>query len=99
MELNWKLLFIDDSIFTKSQIPHKSFRAKNYSNCIPVQIRLFKSCSIVAAISIEKGMENYHVQKMAFNNVSFKKFLLDIRLSNGNRGIICFTDGATFHRC
>ena len=92
-----KLIFLDEAVFTFNTFASRAWFAKGQTLQVPEKAYSIKTQALIMAISIQEGVEHYHVMPNSINNQAFQRFLEELSAKNEGRSIAIFMDNMRVH--
>ena len=75
LERNYKLVFVDETMFTTSTVLTHAFSSKKNNIEISQDLMNNEALAVVGGVSADGGLEGYLVEKGSINSDSFIRFL------------------------
>jgi hypothetical protein len=75
LERNYKLVFVDETMFTTSTVLTHIFSSKKNNIEISQDLMNNEALAVVGGVSADGGLEGYLVEKGSINSDSFIRFL------------------------
>ncbi len=92
-----KVFYLDETIFSFSTFPTRTWYSKHNNVCIPEKTYRFKTQAVVAAVSHEEGMEELLCADRAITTKEFVFFLELLHKKNGSKPFALFMDNLKVH--
>jgi hypothetical protein len=92
-----KVFYLDETVFSFSTFPTRTWYSKHNNVCIPEKTYRFKTQAVVAAVSHENGMEDFLCADGAIATKDFVFFLELLHRKNGGQPYALFLDNLKVH--
>jgi hypothetical protein len=92
-----KVFYLDETVFSFSTFPTRTWYSKHNNVCIPEKTYRFKTQAVVAAVSHENGMEDFLCADGAIATKDFVFFLELLHRKNGSQPYALFLDNLKVH--
>jgi transposase len=74
-----------------------AYSAKGTNVCVAEVASSVQALAVVAGISLDKGLETFHIEPRSINSQSFISFLNSLLEINSGQAIALFLDNCTVH--
>jgi hypothetical protein len=93
----WKLVFVDEAMFTTAAKITHSYALKNTNVTVDERATTIEALAVVVGVSRESGIESYLIQKKSINSQAFIRFLEMLIERNPGTKLALFADNCTVH--
>lgn len=92
-----KLYYLDETVFTFTTFPSRTWYSKHNNVCIPEKTYRFKTQAVVAAVSHESGVEEILSNDGSITAKEFVYFLEMLHRKNEGKPLALFLDNLKVH--
>ncbi len=92
-----KIIYVDEAMFTTASRVTHAYSAKGTNICVAEVASSVQALAVVAGISVDKGLETFHIQPRSINSQSFISFLQSLLEINTDQPLAIFLDNCTVH--
>ena len=92
-----RIIFSDEAVFTTATLPNRAYSAKKHNVHIEEKLTSSPAVAVVAGVSVEGGLEGYHIQARSIDSDAFIQFVLTVLESNKPKDFVLFLDNCRVH--
>ena len=92
-----RVIFSDEAVFTTATLPNRAYSAKKHNVHIEEKLTSSPAVAVVAGVSVEGGLEGYHIQARSIDSDAFIQFVLTVLESNKPKDFVLFLDNCRVH--
>jgi len=92
-----RIIFSDEAVFTTATLPDRAYAAKKHSVHIEEKLASSPAVAVVAGVSVEIGLEAYHIQARSIDSDAFIQFVLTVLERSKPETFVLFLDNCRVH--
>lgn len=97
VSLGKRVIFSDEAVFTTATLPDRAYSAKKHNVQIEEKLASSPAVAVVAGVSVEGGLEGYHIQARSIDSDAFIQFVLTVLESSKPKDFVLFLDNCRVH--
>ena len=92
-----RIIFSDEAVFTTATLPNRAYSAKKHNVHIEEKLTSSPAVAVVAGVSVEGGLEGYHIQARSIDSDAFIQFVLTVLERSKPETFVLFLDNCRVH--
>ena len=92
-----RIIFSDEAVFTTATLPNRAYSAKKHNVHIEEKLASSPAVAVVAGVSVEGGLEGYHIQARSIDSDAFIQFVLTVLERSKPETFVLFLDNCRVH--
>ena len=92
-----RVIFSDEAVFTTATLPDRAYSAKKDSVSLEEKLVSSPAVAVVAGVSVEVGLEAYHLQARSIDSDAFIQFVLTVLERSKPETFVLFLDNCRVH--